>query len=107
MNLHIMPSFVISQVILHIMGCIMPMPIMPIMGFIIPIIIGFIIMGFMPIIGIIIGMGMWPIMLCMPPIIGPWLIIGFIIGCIAWLLGMRASYAPCSKGQVCARDGFV
>ena len=52
----IMPSFVISQDILHIIGIIMPfMPIMPIMGFIpiMPIIMGFIIIG----IGIIMGIG--------------------------------------------------
>ena len=88
MTFIIMPSFVISQLILHIIGIIMPMPIMCIMGFIIPIIciIGFIIIG---IIGIIIGMGdCMPIIGFMPVIIGfiPF-IIGFIMGC------MGASYA--------------
>ncbi len=69
----VMPSAVISQDILHIIGIIMPfMPIMPfimfgiIIGIIMPfmpfIIIGIIMFGIMPfIIGIMLFIGIWPI----------------------------------------------
>src|SRR5687768_5951198 len=79
--LHIMPSLVISTVMRHIMGAIIPMPIPIIMGFIIPIIMGFIMPGIMPgIMPPIIGIIIWGIM---PPIIG----MGIGIGIAAFIIG--------------------
>ncbi len=108
--LQTMPSLVISQVMRHIIGIIMP--IMPfIIGFIpiIGIIIGMPIIGFMPFIGIMFGIiGFMPIMGLMPPIIGIIEPIGiaFIIGIpmLALVVGiafimMTASYAPLRTGQ--------
>ena len=112
----IMPSLVISQVMRHIIGAIMPfMPFMPIIG--IGIIIGMPmpIIGFMPIMGFIIGfimpimfiMGFMPIMFIMGFII-PFIIpcgIAFIIGFIpmlwfiAFIILMATSYVVARSAQ--------
>ena len=92
----IMPSLVISQVILHIIG-IMPMPII---GIIIGMPIWFIIIGFMPIIdimGIMFIIGFMPIIGFMLFIIG----IGIGIG-IAFIM-VRASYAGLRSAQALGR----
>lgn len=113
--LHVMPSLVISQVILHIIG-IMPMPIigiiigmpfimLPIIGIMLPPIIGIMfIIGFIPIIGIMFIMGFMPI-------IGFIIGIEFIIGIpmfelfvgIAFIMLVAASYGAPRSAQVCAR----
>src|SRR5882724_2150562 len=101
-----MPSLVISQVILHIIGC-MPMPIigiiigMPMFG----IIIGFI-MPMWPMWPIIIGfMPMWPI-IGFIGIWGMWPIIGFIgIGIGIAFIMVAASYVRPTNAQAFGRRG--
>jgi len=104
--LHIMPSLVISQVILHIIG-IMPMPIIGIIiGMPMPGIMPFIIMGFiMPIIGFIMPMPIMGFIIGIPIVGIP--CIAFIIGVpmlelfigIAFIMLVHASYVPAVAAQ--------